>query len=259
MSSGGAADGAGTGVAVVTGGGSGVGRAAAVALAEAGWSVVVAGRRQASLEETVTEVEQAGGSALAVVADVADAEAVDQLFAAAVERFGRVDLLFNNAGIGAAPVPIDELSVDAWRRVVDVNLTGSFLCARAAFVQMKAQEPAGGRIINNGSISASTPRPFSAPYTATKHAITGLTKSLSLDGREVGITCGQIDIGNAATPMTDKMAEGILQPDGSVRVEARMDVADVGRAVVYMASLPPDANVLTMTVMANAMPFVGRG
>jgi len=151
------------------------------------------------------------------------------------------------------------LSVEAWRQVVDVNLTGSFLCARAAFAQMRVQEPSGGRIINNGSISATTPRPFSAPYTATKHAITGLTKSLSLDGRDIGITCGQIDIGNAATPMTDRMADGILQPDGSVRVEARMDVADVGRAVVYMAGLPPEANVLTMTVMANAMPFVGRG
>ncbi|MEL6983087.1 MAG: SDR family oxidoreductase [Actinomycetota bacterium] len=249
----------GGGVAVVTGGGSGVGRAAAVALAQVGWSVVLAGRRSATLAETAAEVEAVGGSALAVEADVADVEAVERLFAAAVDRFGRVDLLFNNAGLGAAAVPIDELSVEAWRKVVDVNLTGSFLCARAAFAQMKAQQPSGGRIINNGSISATTPRPFSAPYTATKHAITGLTKSLALDGREVGITCGQIDIGNAATPMTDKMAEGILQPDGSIRVEARMEVADVGRAVVYMASLPPDTNVLTMTVMANAMPFVGRG
>ena len=243
-------------VAVVTGGGSGVGRAAAVALAGAGWSVVVAGRREGALAETVERID---GPALAVTADVADADDVDRLFAAAVERFGRVDLLFNNAGIGAAPVPIDELSVEDWRRVVDVNLTGSFLCARAAFAQMRAQDPPGGRIINNGSISATTPRPFSAPYTATKHAITGLTKSLSLDGRDVGISCGQIDIGNAATPMTDRMSEGVLQPDGSLRAEARMDVDDVGRAVVYMAGLPPEANVLTMTVMANAMPFVGRG
>lgn len=252
---------AGVRVAVVTGGGSGVGRAAAVALAEAGWSVVVAGRRATTLAETVALVEAVGGevAALAVEADVSDPADVERLFAATVERFGRVDLLFNNAGIGAAPVPIDELSVEAWRAVVDVNLTGSFLCARAAFAQMRAQAPSGGRIINNGSISATTPRPFSAPYTATKHAITGLTKSLSLDGRDIGISCGQIDIGNAATPMTDRMAEGILQPDGSVRVEARMDAADVGRAVVYMAGLPPEANVLTMTVMANAMPFVGRG
>ena len=243
-------------VAVITGGGSGVGRAAAVALAADGWSVVVAGRHQETLDETVGLVS---GPSLAVTADVAREDDVERLFDAAVDRFRRVDLLFNNAGIGAAPVPIDELSVDAWRRVVDVNLTGSFLWARAAFARMRAQDPAGGRIINNGSISATTPRPFSAPYTATKHAITGLTKSLSLDGRDIGITCGQIDIGNAATPMTDRMSEGALQPDGSVRTEARMSVDDVGRAVVYMASLPPEANVLTMTVMANAMPFVGRG
>lgn len=243
-------------VAVVTGGGSGVGRAAAVALAADGWAVVVAGRHQETLDETVAAIE---GPSLAVVADVAKADDVEALFGAAVERFGRVDLLFNNAGIGAAPVPIDELSIEAWKRVVDVNLTGSFLCARAAFAQMRAQDPSGGRIINNGSISATTPRPFSAPYTATKHAITGLTKSLSLDGRDLGISCGQIDIGNAATPMTEPMNNGILQPDGSVRVEARMAVEDVARAVVYMAGLPPEANVLTMTVMANAMPFVGRG
>ncbi len=256
---GGSADGA-VRVAVITGGGSGVGRAAAVALAVDGWAVVIAGRRASALAETEALVEAADGAeVVAVEADVAEPEDVERLFAAAVERFGRVDLLFNNAGAGAAPVPIDELSVEAWRQVVDVNLTGSFLCARAAFAQMRAQEPSGGRIINNGSISATTPRPFSAPYTATKHAITGLTKSLSLDGRDIGITCGQIDIGNAATPMTDRMADGILQPDGSVRVEARMDVADVGRAVVYMAGLPPEANVLSMTVMANAMPFVGRG
>lgn len=243
-------------VAVVTGGGSGVGRAAAAALAADGWAVVVAGRHQETLDETLAAIE---GPSLAVVADVAKADDVEALFGAAVERFGRVDLLFNNAGIGAAPVPIDELSIEAWKRVVDVNLTGSFLCARAAFAQMRAQDPSGGRIINNGSISATTPRPFSAPYTATKHAITGLTKSLSLDGRDLGISCGQIDIGNAATPMTEPMNNGILQPDGSVRVEARMAVEDVARAVVYMAGLPPEANVLTMTVMANAMPFVGRG
>jgi NAD(P)-dependent dehydrogenase (short-subunit alcohol dehydrogenase family) len=243
-------------VAVITGGGSGVGRAAAVALADDGWSVVLAGRHQETLDETAALLS---GPSLAVTADVSEDDEVERLFDAAVERFGRIDLLFNNAGIGAAPVPIDELGVDAWRRVVDVNLTGSFLCARAAFARMRAQDPPGGRIINNGSISASTPRPFSAPYTATKHAITGLTKSLSLDGRAIGISCGQIDIGNAATPMTERMSEGALQPDGSLRPEARMSVDDVGRAVVYMASLPPEANVLTMTVMANAMPFVGRG
>lgn len=243
-------------VAVITGGGSGVGRAAAVALADDGWSVVVAGRRSETLKETVGGLARPG---LAVVADVSEPDDVEGLFDATVERFGRVDLLFNNAGIGAVPLPIDELSIEAWRRVLDVNLTGSFLCARAAFARMRAQDPAGGRIINNGSVSAATPRPYSAPYTATKHAITGLTKSLSLDGRDIGITCGQIDIGNAATPMTERMGEGVLQADGSTRVEARMDVADIGRAVVYMAGLPPEANVLTMTVMANAMPFVGRG
>ena len=243
-------------VAVVTGGGSGVGRACARALGDDGWSVVVAGRTAATLDETVAGL---AGPGLAVPTDVADPGAVDALFAAAVERFGRVDLLFNNAGIGAPPVPVDELTVEQWRRVVDVNLTGSFLCARAAFATMRAQDPPGGRIINNGSISATTPRPFSAPYTATKHAITGLTKSLSLDGRQLGISCGQIDIGNAATPMTDAMSRGVLQPDGSVQVEARMAVDDVARAVVYMAGLPPEANVLSMTVMANRMPFVGRG
>ncbi|MGB5759369.1 MAG: SDR family oxidoreductase, partial [Acidimicrobiales bacterium] len=196
---------------------------------------------------------------LAIAADVSDPDDVERVFAAAVERFGRLDLLFNNAGIGAPPVPIDELTVEQWRAVVDVNLTGAFLCARAAFRQMRNQDPPGGRIINNGSISATTPRPYSAPYTSTKHAITGLTKSLSLDGRDIGIACGQIDIGNAATPMTEPMNDGIRQADGSIRPEARMAVGDVARAVVYMAGLPPEANVLTMTVMANAMPFVGRG
>ncbi len=243
-------------VAVVTGGGSGIGRAAAAALSEDGWSIVVTGRTEETLAETV---EQLTGPGSAVVADVSDPDSVDRVFATAVDRFGRVDLLFNNAGIGAPPVPIDELTVEQWRAVVDINLTGSFLCARAAFAQMRAQDPSGGRIINNGSISATTPRPFSAPYTSTKHAITGLTKSLALDGRTLGITCGQIDIGNAATAMTNPMSNGILQPDGSVRPEARMNVDDVARAVVYMAGLPPEANVLTMTVMAAEMPFVGRG
>ncbi len=243
-------------VALITGGGSGIGRAGAAALSEDGWSVVVTGRTGSRLEETVAKLT---GPGLAIAADVSDPDQVDRVFAGAVERFGRVDLLFNNAGIGAPPVPIDRLTVDQWRAVVDVNLTGAFLCARAAFAQMRNQEPAGGRIINNGSISATTPRPYSAPYTSTKHAITGLTKSLSLDGRDIGISCGQIDIGNAATAMTEPMDDGIRQADGSVRPEARMAVEDVARAVVYMAGLPPEANVLTMTVMANAMPFVGRG
>ena len=243
-------------VALITGGGSGIGRASASALSEDGWLVVVTGRTTATLDETVGRL---AGPGLAIAADVSDPDDVERVFAAAVERFGRVDLLFNNAGIGAPPVPIDELTVDQWRAVVDVNLTGAFLCARAAFRQMRNQNPPGGRIINNGSISATTPRPYSAPYTSTKHAITGLTKSLSLDGRDIGIACGQIDIGNAATPMTEPMNDGIRQADGSIRPEARMAVDDVARAVVYMAGLPPEANVLTMTVMANAMPFVGRG
>ncbi len=243
-------------VAIVTGAGTGVGRAAALALSADGWHVVAAGRTPATLDETVAGL---AGDGLAVQTDVSEPDSVERLFAAAVERFGRVDMLFNNAGIGAPPVTIDELTVEQWRTVVDVNLTGSFLCARAAFAQMKTQSPSGGRIINNGSISAMTPRPFSAPYTSTKHAITGLTKSISLDGRDLGITCGQIDIGNAATAMTEPMSDGIRQPDGSIRPEPRMAVKDVARAVVYMASLPPDANVLTMTVMANGMPFVGRG
>ncbi len=243
-------------IAIVTGAGTGIGRAAAVALAADGWTIVAAGRRQEPLDETCALL---GGDRLAVATDVADAASVEALFAAAVNAFGRVDLVFNNAGVGAPPVAPDELEVEAWRRVVDINLTGSFLCARAAFAQMKAQRPRGGRIINNGSISATTPRPNSAPYTATKHAITGLTKSLSLDGRDHDIACGQIDIGNAATPMVEVMKTGVRQADGSIRAEATMDVSHVGSAVAYMASLPLDANVLTMTVMANQMPFVGRG
>jgi NAD(P)-dependent dehydrogenase (short-subunit alcohol dehydrogenase family) len=247
-------------VAVVTGGGSGIGRATALALAGDGWHVVVTGRRCELLDDVVAEIAGAGGpDALAVPADVADEAQVDALFDATVDRFGRVDLLFNNAGVGAPPVPFDELTLDQWRHVVDVNLTGSFLCARAAVGRMKRQEPTGGRIINNGSISAHVPRPHSAPYTTTKHAITGLTKALALDGRAHGITCGQIDIGNAATPLTAPMAIGMPQADGSVRAEPTMDVDDVARAVVYMAGLPSDANVLTMTVMAAGMPYVGRG
>ncbi len=211
------------------------------------------------LSETVTMVESVGGTAFAHTADVADPGSVDQLFAEIENRLGRLDLLFNNAGRGSAPVPFEEIDFDTWKQVVDINLTGSFLCAQRAFALMKRQEPNGGRIINNGSISAHTPRPNSAPYTATKHAITGLTKSLSLDGRSHGITCGQIDIGNALTEMTARMGDGVPQADGTIKGEPTMSSADVGRAVVYMASLPPDANVLTMTVMANEMPFVGRG
>ncbi len=246
-------------VALVTGAGSGVGRAAALALAGDGWTVVTAGRRLEPLVETVELIEQAGGSGVAITADVADPESVEVLFERIRDDFGRIDLLFNNAGAASAPVPFEEISFKDWQRVVDVNLTGSFLCARHAVAMMKSQQPPGGRIINNGSISAHAPRLNSAPYTATKHAITGLTKSLALDGRPFGITCGQIDIGNARTDMTARMPEGVLQADGSLKPEPTIDAADVGRAVAYMASLPPDTNVLSMTVMASGMPFVGRG
>ena len=245
-----------TAVALVTGAGSGIGRAVARALAREGWALALMGRREAALRETLQDLQP---QVLILPADVADEVQVDAAFARLRERFGRLDLLFNNAGIGAPPVPIDELTVAQWRAVVDTNLTGSFLCARAAFALMKAQQPRGGRIINNGSISAHAPRPFSAPYTATKHAVTGLTKALSLDGRAFDIACGQIDIGNAATDMTEKMAFGVPQANGQTMVEPRMDVEDVARAVVYMAGLPLSANVQTMTVMATAMPFVGRG
>ena len=223
---------------------------------QAGWKVAICGRRRELLDEAAAECP---GDALAVGADVSQTGDVDALFAAAVERFGRVDLLFNNAGMGTRPVPVDKLPVDDWMAAVGVNLTGSWLCARAAFAQMKRQQPSGGRIINNGSVSAQTPRPHSSPYTATKHAITGLTKALSLEGRDHGITVGQIDIGNAESPLTAPMATGVPQADGTVRAEPLMDVDDVARAVLYMAELPPDTNVLTMTVMANAMPLVGRG
>ena len=246
-------------IALVTGAGSGVGRAAAVALARDGWHVVAAGRRAQLLAETSEQCEREAGSGSAVAADVSDPDSVAALFETVRADHARLDLLFNNAGTAAPPVPIDELDFEQWRRVVDVNLTGSFLCAQQAFRLMKTQDPSGGRIINNGSVSAHAPRPNSAPYTATKHAITGLTKSLSLDGRPFGITCGQIDIGNALTRLTTRMHEGMPQPDGSIRPEPTMDAAHVGRAVAYMASLPADTNVLTMTVMANGMPFVGRG
>jgi NAD(P)-dependent dehydrogenase (short-subunit alcohol dehydrogenase family) len=245
-------------VAIVTGAGSGIGRAVALALAGEGYSVGLVGRRADALTETA-RLAGAGAKMLVLPADVADAEAVRKLFDTTVEHFGRVDVLFNNAGRGAPAVPIDELALDVWRQVVDVNLHGAYYCAREAFRVMKGQTPRGGRIINNGSISAQTPRPHSAPYTATKHAITGLTKSCALDGRPFDICCGQIDIGNAATEMTSRMQNGVLQANGTTAVEPTMDVANVARAVVYMASLPLDANVLTLTVMATKMPLVGRG
>jgi NAD(P)-dependent dehydrogenase (short-subunit alcohol dehydrogenase family) len=249
-----------TKAAVITGAGSGIGRAVAVALFNTGFNVVLAGRRVAALDETAALcAQQAGRRAIAVQADVAVEAAVAHLFQTVQAEFGRVDVLFNNAGLSAPAVPIDQITPAQWRAVVDVNLTGAFLCAQAAFRLMKAQTPMGGRIINNGSISATTPRPFSAPYTATKHAITGLTKSLSLDGRAHDIACSQIDIGNAETEMTEPMAQGAFQADGSVRPEPRMDVAHVAEAVVYMANLPLSANVQFMTLMATKMPFIGRG
>lgn len=244
-------------VAIVTGAGSGVGRAVAVALGEAGYSVTLAGRRLDALEETAAAL--GGAPHLVVTTDVTDPESVHGLFASTVEKFGRVDLLFNNAGTGAPAIPLEELTFAQWQQVVATNLTGPFLCTQEAFRVMKAQEPRGGRIINNGSISATAPRPFSAPYTSTKHAITGLTKSTSLDGRAYDIACGQIDIGNADTPMAQKMKAGVPQADLSIKVEPVMDVAHVASAVVYMASLPLEANVQFMTVMATKMPFIGRG
>ena len=245
-------------IAMVTGAGSGIGSATALALLRAGYAVVLAGRRADALQQTLAQAP-AEADTLAVPTDVRDEMAVAALFRRTVERFGRLDLLFNNAGVGAPQIPIDELSLAQWNEVMSVNLTGVFLCARAAFRLMREQRPQGGRIINNGSISAQTPRPLSAPYTAAKHAITGLTKSLSLDGRIHQIACGQIDIGNAATIMTSRMSQGALQADGSLRQEATMDVQNVADAVVHMAGLPLDANVLSMTIMATQMPFVGRG
>jgi NAD(P)-dependent dehydrogenase (short-subunit alcohol dehydrogenase family) len=244
-------------VAMVTGAGSGVGQAVAVGLLNAGYAVVLTGRRVPELEQTAAMTKS--GESLVVSTDVADEKAVDQLFLNTRERFGRLDLLFNNAGRGAPPLLIDELPVDTWRSVVDVNLTGAFLCAREAFRLMRAQNPRGGRIINNGSISAYVPRPLSVAYTTTKHAITGLTRQLALDGRPYDIVCGQIDIGNAETPMTAKMKEGVLQPDLSRAIEPTMNPKNVADAVLYMDSLSLDSNVLFMTVMANKMPFVGRG
>jgi NAD(P)-dependent dehydrogenase (short-subunit alcohol dehydrogenase family) len=246
-------------VALVTGAGSGIGRAVALALHGAGYRLVLTGRRAEPLAQVAAELGGPGDSVLVHAADVSDAAAVRALFDAVLARFGRLDLLFNNAGVSAPAVPMEELPVEQWNAVIGTNLTGAFLCTQQALRIMKQQRPRGGRIINNGSISAQTPRPHSAPYTASKHAITGLTKSTALDGRDHDIACGQIDIGNAETGMTRPMAEGALQPDGSRKVEARMDVAHVGQAVLHMASLPLDANVLFMTIMARAMPFVGRG
>jgi NAD(P)-dependent dehydrogenase (short-subunit alcohol dehydrogenase family) len=245
-------------VALVTGGGSGIGRAVALALLREGYRVVLAGRRPDALAETVA-LAPPGTTALPVPADVTDPASVRALFEQTVAAFGRLDVLFNNAGTGAPPLPLEDLTFDQWRRVVDVNLTGPFLCTQEAFRVMKGQSPRGGRIINNGSISATAPRPNSAPYTATKHAVTGLTKSTALDGRKYDIACGQIDIGNAATEMTTRMAEGVPQANGTIAAEPRMDVEHVARAVVYMAGLPLEANVLFMTVMATTMPLVGRG
>jgi NAD(P)-dependent dehydrogenase (short-subunit alcohol dehydrogenase family) len=248
-------------VAVVTGAGSGVGRAVAVQLAADGFDVVLAGRQRERLEETsaLLPAVRPETQALVVPTDVGDAASVAALFEATATTFGRVDVLFNNAGSGGPPVPFEDLTLAQWQAVVDVNLTGSFLCAQEAIRLMKRQSPSGGRIINNGSISAHVPRPNSAPYTASKHAITGLTKSIALDGRPHGIACGQIDIGNAFTPMTSRLAKGARQADGSVKPEPTFDVAEVGRAVSYMAGLGLDANVLFLTVMATEMPFVGRG
>jgi NAD(P)-dependent dehydrogenase (short-subunit alcohol dehydrogenase family) len=246
-------------VAIVTGAGTGIGKHAALALLKEGYAVAFAGRRKDLLEAAAAEGRSTGSRALVVPTDVGDPEAVRALFAKTKEAFGRLDLLFNNAGIGAPPVPLEDLPYDKWKAVVDINLTGAFLCTQEAFKIMKSQQPRGGRIINNGSISAHAPRPNSVAYTSTKHAMTGLTKSTSLDGRKYDIACGQIDIGNAATEMTARMAKGVAQANGSVEVEPTMDVQNVARAVVYMASLPLDANVQFLTVMATKMPFVGRG
>jgi NAD(P)-dependent dehydrogenase (short-subunit alcohol dehydrogenase family) len=246
-------------VAVVTGAGSGIGRAVATALLAEGYKTVLTGRRADALNESLALAKVPKDSALAVPADVTDPKSVKALFNATKDKFGRLDVLFNNAGVGAPAIPLEELTFEQWKAVVDTNLTGSFLCTQEAFRIMKDQEPRGGRIINNGSISAHVPRPFSAPYTSTKHAITGLTRSTSLDGRAYDIACGQIDIGNALTPMAAKMQTGVMQANGSIAAEPTIDPAEVARAVVYMAGLPLDVNVQFITVMATKMPFIGRG
>ncbi len=245
-------------VAIVTGGGTGIGKRSAFALLQAGYSVTIAGRRQEMLDEAVAEAE-VGDRALGVVTDVSDPESVANLFGKTIEQFGHVDVLFNNAGTGAPSIPLEELTFEQWTRVVNVNLTGAFLCTQEAFRIMKGQSPMGGRIINNGSISAHVPRPNSAPYTSTKHAMTGLTKSTSLDGRKYNIVCGQIDIGNALTDMTAKMQKGVPQADGSIKEEPTMDVEHVANAVVQMAKLPLESNIQFMTILASSMPFIGRG
>ncbi len=246
-------------VALVTGAGTGIGKHLTLALLAEGYAVALAGRRAALLEQTVSEAGEAGDRTLVAPTDVGDPAAVRALFDKLREKFGRLDLLFNNAGRGAPPIPLEDLSYEQWQSVVDVNLTGAFLCTQEAFKLMKNQDPRGGRIINNGSISAHVPRPNSAPYTATKHAMTGLTKSTALDGRKYNIACGQIDIGNAETELTASMKQGVPQANGTVAAEPTMDVENVSRAVVYMASLPLDANVQFMTVLATRMPYVGRG
>jgi NAD(P)-dependent dehydrogenase (short-subunit alcohol dehydrogenase family) len=246
-------------IAIVTGAGSGIGRHVAVALAHNGYAVVLVGRRKENLEATALEASHDNSQTLVVPADVADPNSVREIFAKTKRTFGRLDLLFNNAGISGPGSLLEDLTYEQWKSVVDTNLTGSFLCTQEAFKIMKSQEPRGGRIINNGSIAAHNPRPNSAPYTATKHAMTGLTKATSLDGRKYDIACGQIDIGNALTEMGEKMKKGVLQPNGEIVPEATMDPADVARAILYMASLPLDANVQFMTVMATKMPFIGRG
>ena len=246
-------------VAVVTGAGTGIGKAVAVALLRDGYRVVLAGRRKQPLEQAAADAGPSGARAQVVPTDVSDLQSVRALFARTKDAFGRLDLLFNNAGVGAPGILLEELSYEQWKSVVDINLTGAFLCTQEAFKLMKGQDPRGGRIINNGSISAHVPRPNSAPYTATKHAITGLTRSTSLDGRKYDIACGQIDIGNAATEMAARMATGVPQANGSVAVEPLMDVDHVASAVLYMASLPLDANIQFITVMATKMPFIGRG
>ncbi len=246
-------------IAVITGAGSGIGKASTLALWDAGYNVVLAGRREAMLHQTIEEASVSADRALAVPTDVSDPDSVKNLFAQTEATFGRVDVLFNNAGVGAPGVPFEDLTFDQWKRVVDINLTGVFLCTQEAFRLMKSQTPQGGRIINNGSISAHAPRPNSAPYTATKHAVTGLTKSTALDGRKYNIACGQIDIGNAKTDLTGRMSNGVPQADGSITVEPTMDVQNVADAIVYMANLPLNANVPFLTVMATKMPYIGRG
>ena len=246
-------------VALVTGAGAGIGRAAAKALLQGGYQVVLAGRNLEKLQKAISDIGGNDNNCLAVACDVGNPEQVKILFSATKQKFGRIDVLFNNAGLGAPAIPMEDLTYEQWMSVVNANLCGAFLCSQEAIRMMKAQSPQGGRIINNGSISAHAPRPMSAPYTATKHAISGLTKTIALDGRPFNIACGQIDIGNAATEMTERMAAGIIQADQSIKVEPRMDVDHVGQAVLHMAQLPLESNILNMTIMATNMPFVGRG